>query len=136
MEGTGKLVAGLVIGLVVGGAAGFLGGGATGAKLGADQVIQGWVRSEAERAGETVGLLEQVRAKEAGALEGLEAHLDRHVFGLMPSTLATLQLDAPTRAKVDEAVARARAYRAANPRAATTALGKDVEAFLSTSPPR
>lgn len=126
-----KTVGGLVVGLVAGGAGGLFGG----VKLGRQEIVSQWIGTEAARGAEVVAVLEKMQAKDPAAQDELEVHLNRHLFGLMPSTLEPWTIDPALRAQIDQSAGKARAYRAAHPRPATTILDKDVEAFLASIAP-
>lgn len=131
---SGKVVAGVIVGLLVGGVGGFVGGAVVGGKGGVGLVASNWASSEAQRTTETLAVLEQLRArKHDEALEGLETHLSKHVFGLMPSTREGIALDASTVGALEQAARAVKAYRARNPRPeGPSLLEKDVAAFLAT----
>ena len=122
-----KVVAALLVGVLAGGGAGVF----AGAKLGTSLIVGNWVRTDANNADETIEILEQLRAEQpAEALEGLETHLNRHLFGLMPSSLEQVRLPNATLAQALRTKQLAQGYRRANPRPAVTALDRDIEMFL------
>lgn len=77
------IVAALVAGLLVGGAAGAI----AGVQLGTNAIVSHWVTTNANNTEETVRILELLHGdREPQALSALETHLNRHAFGLMPSS--------------------------------------------------
>jgi hypothetical protein len=124
-----KAGAAFVLDAVLGGGGGLFGG----FKLGTTAIISNWATAEANSTDHIVGALEQLRAKKTTeAAATLEDHLDRHVFGLMPTTREGIALPEPTLKQIRDATTRARDYRKANPRAAgNSPRAKDVDTYLS-----
>lgn len=121
------IVAALVAGLLVGGAAGAI----VGVQLGTNAIVSHWVTTNANNTEETVRILELLHGdREPQALSALETHLNRHAFGLMPSSWERAGISERARARAAEATRRTRAYREAYPFPAKTALDREVERFL------
>ena len=122
-----RFVAALVAAVLVGAAA----GGIIGSRLGANAVVSHWVTTNANNAEETVAILQLLQAgRETQARSALETHLNRHTFGLMPSTWAEVSISERARTRAAEAAQTVRAYREQYPHAAQTALDRDVGRFL------
>lgn len=127
MRGRGWMLVGLAAAFLLGGVA----GGIVGFRLGTDAIVSHWVRTNANHTEEMVGILERLRAdRDAEALDALEVHLNRHVFGLMPASREGASIRNGARERAGVAARRARVYREAHPYAGRTALDRDVGRFL------
>lgn len=128
MAGWGKIVLAAVTGLVLGVA----GGGYAGLRLGVDTMATHWMETEARHSQEVIAILEDLRADRLGeARAGLESHLNRHVFGLMPSARENVNVSERALEKALTATQRVRAYRERYPHDGQTALDRDVRRYLA-----
>ena len=128
MRGWGKIVLAVVAGLLLGVA----GGGYAGLWLGANTMVNRWIETEARHSQEVVSVLQELRAGRVDeARAELETHLNRHVFGLMPSAREEVSISERTREKVMAATRDARAYRERYPHEGQTALDRDVRRYLA-----
>ncbi len=125
---TGRVVFALVAGLAVGGVGGVLAGGSVGTKA----LAGNWAQTDANNAAETLEVLRALRGKKPDeALEKLEVHLNRHLFGLTPANLGQFKVSPSTLAQVEKVTEAAIAYRTEFPRPPSeNLLEKDVAAFL------
>ena len=125
-----KVGLGFVVGALLGGGGGFYGG----FSLGATAIVRNWAGSETQNTDDMVTALEFLRAKkDKEASAALEAHLDKHVFGIMPDMRGEITLLEPALKKIQGVKKRVQAYRKANPRPETKFLNaKDVDAYLAT----
>ena len=122
-----------VVGLVLGGIGGVVGGTALGAKGGAMLLGGNWADTEARNTDETIEVLRKFRAKKTEeAIQDLEAHLNHHIYGLMPATREGLSLPENVITRLNESKARAKAYRTDHPQPESpNLLSKDVAKFLA-----
>ena len=132
MASGAKLGLAAFVGLAIGAFGGVLGGTVLGARAGANAIGANWADTEARNADETIEVLRKLRAKQTEqAIEGLETHLNRHVFGLMPAAREGLSLPDATMKHLDESAKKAKAYRTEHPQPESKdMLTKDVAAFL------
>lgn len=128
MAGWGKIVGAGAVGLVLGVA----GGGYGGLRLGTDSIASRWIEAEARHGVEVAVVLEHMRAgRPEEARAALEHHLNRHVFGLMPSARQGINLPDRTLERVRVATRQIRAYRERYPHEGETALDRDVRRYLA-----
>ncbi|MBI3915732.1 MAG: hypothetical protein HY322_01835 [Betaproteobacteria bacterium] len=79
-------VFGTIAGAVVGAVFGF--------QSGENSIVQNWVNTNTRDGAAVVSVLRQIRTGQtAEGLENLETHLNRLLFGLIPSVLKTHKLD-------------------------------------------
>ena len=128
MRGRGRIVLAVAAGLVLGVA----GGGYAGLWLGAKTMANRWIETEARHSREVVGVLQDLRSGRVDeARAGLETHLNRHVFGLMPSAREGVSISDPARQRVLAATREVRAYRERYPHEGKTALDREVRRYLA-----
>lgn len=129
MAGSARILAVLVAAIVIGSGI----GGVVGHRLGTDAVVSHWAQTNAQHTQEMIRSLEYLRTgRETEALAALETHLNRHVFGLMPSSMEGSSISDTARKQVAEATWRVRAYRGTYPYPGDTALDRDVRHFLGS----
>lgn len=124
-----KVLAGALVGLACGGA----GGAAIGARLGSTAIVTNWATTEAKRSEEMLQLV-QAAGDGSPQRDQLEAHLNVHLFGLMPATREGFELPTDVLARLQGVAAAAAKHRAEHPWQPRTQLDRDVEAFLATVP--
>lgn len=121
---------------VIGAVAGTVIGGIVGTQLATNMVVSEWAKSEARNSIEVVEILRHLHAgREGDGMAALGLHLDRHVFGLMPSAREGIDLSDSALEEVNEAATVARDYREEHPHSGDTLLERDVKEFLQSVKP-
>lgn len=128
MATKGRIVIAIVAGVFAGGVIGAI----VGFRFGTGTTASHWATTNAQHTVEVIETLRHLRAgREREGIEQLESHLNRHVFGLMPSSLGDIDLDPAAGEQIRAAISLAREYRANHPHEGQTALDRDVRRFLA-----